>query len=329
MPHHSTVDRGLLASATEPTATTTFRRNTMPETVIITNPESGTGDHVEAVRNRADVLGYEYETTGRAGEAVLLARNAAASGASTIVAAGGDGTVNEVVHGIDRADAFDSVTLGLIPVGTGNNFAKQIGITDLDHAFDVIEDGERRRIDLGTADGHLFVNSAIAGLTANSSGETTPEMKNRLGVLSYVITTLQTMSNFDGIRLTVDTYEGESESPSWSGEAILVLVGNGRRFRTGDKTQANMEDGLLEIAIVEKAPTSDLMGAAFVEQLLGGESSEIVRNRAPAMTVRSHDPEAIRFSLDGEMVQEREFSLGVRPKTLSLAVGETYDPDPD
>jgi len=298
----------------------------MSETVIILNPESGSGDHVEAVCNRADVLGYDYETTDRAGEAVLLARQAARSGASTIVAAGGDGTVNEVVHGIDRADAFDSVTAGLIPVGTGNNFAKQVGITDIDHAFDVIDDGERRRIDLGRADGHPFVNSAIAGLTADSSSETTPEMKNRLGMLSYVITTLQTVSNFEGIHLTVDTDQSES---TWSGEAICVLVGNGRRFTTSENTQANMEDGLLEVAVIENAPTSDLMGAALVEQLLGEESSEVVRTRASSMTIRVHDPEAVRFSLDGEIVRARELSVETRPKTLSLAVGEDYEPDPD
>jgi YegS/Rv2252/BmrU family lipid kinase len=301
----------------------------MSDTVLILNPKSGTGEHETAVRKRAELLGYDLRKTEAAGDGVSLAASAAEDGASTIVAAGGDGTINEVVRGIHRADAFDQVTLGVVPVGTGNNCATQIGVPDVDAGFDVVEHGERRRIDVGLADGRPFVNSCIAGLTADSSGETSPEMKSRFGVLAYVITTLRSVAEFDTVHLTVETAQDTPGTDAWRGEAICVLVGNGRRFATGSDTQANMEDGQFEVAVVEDAGTLDLMSDAVVDQLLGEDSSSIERLRASTLTVTVNDPETIRFSLDGEITQERSLTIETRPAALSLAVGDGYDPNPN
>lgn len=300
----------------------------MSETVIILNPKSGTGDHADAVTDRAQVLDHRVERTGAKGDGVDLAREAAEAGAEQIVAAGGDGTVNEVVRGIDKAGAFDRVTLGIVPVGTGNNFAGQLGITDLDTAFNVIEEGERRWIDLGEADGHAFVNSCVAGLTSDSSSKTDPDMKDRLGVVAYVVTTLQSMVEFDSMSLTVETEEGGDRSPAWRGDALAVLIGNGRRFAAGGDTQANMEDGLFEVTIVEDVSTLDLMGEAVADQLLGGESDAIVRTRTPSLRIEVHDPQSRQFSLDGEIIERDNLSVDIRPSTLSVAVGEGYQLDP-
>lgn len=304
-------------------------RSRTPETVTILNPRSGGGDHAEAVRERADALGYGIETVTRAGEAVTLARDAAEAGATTVVAAGGDGTIHEVVQGIDQADAFGGVTLGVVPAGTGNNFAKQIGVTDLDTAFAAVEEGERRRIDLGDADGRSFVNSCVAGLTADSSDETSPELKKRFGVLAYVATTLRTVSDFEAPRLTVESIQGNVDGETWTGDALCVMVGNARRFRTGGGTQANVEDGHFDMTIVESVSTLDLMSDTLVDQLLGQESASIRRSRPTDVTITTHDSDSVRFSLDGEMIRETELALHVRPRTLSVAVGETYEPDPD
>ena len=300
----------------------------MSETVIILNPKSGTGDHADAVTDRAQVLDHRVERTGAKGDGVDLAREAAEAGAEQIVAAGGDGTVNEVVRGIDKAGAFDRVTLGIVPVGTGNNFAGQLGITDLDTAFNVIEEGERRWIDLGEADGHAFVNSCVAGLTSDSSSKTDPDMKDRLGVVAYVVTTLKSMVEFDSMSLTVETEKGGDRSPAWRGDALAVLIGNGRRFAAGGDTQANMEDGLFEVTIVENVSTLDLMGEAVADQLLGGESDAIVRTRTPSIRIEVHDPQSRQFSLDGEIIERDNLSVDIRPSTLSVAVGEGYQLDP-
>lgn len=305
-----------------------MRETPCAETVIVLNPESGSGRHATAVHRRAELRSVPVRQTQAAGDAIRFAQEAADAGVSTIVAAGGDGTVNEVVRGIDHAGAFDDVTLGILPVGTGNNFAKNIGITDIDTGFAVLEGGERRWIDIGQADGRLFLNSCVAGLTAESSVETSREMKNRLGVLAYVMTTLRTVSNFDGLSLSVDIDDGGTETMPWTGEAICVLVGNGRRFAIGGSTQANMEDGLLDVAVIEDVSTLDLMGDALIEQLLGHDSAHLVRTRASALTITIQNPTSSRFSLDGEIIQRRRLSLGIRPRTLAIAVGDTYMPDP-
>ncbi|KDS91002.1 diacylglycerol kinase [Halorubrum saccharovorum] len=300
----------------------------MAGTVIVHNPESGSGSHTETVRTRADLCGYALEQSEQAGDVVALTREAAEAGYSTIVAAGGDGTVNEVVQGIDRADAFDDVTLGILPLGTGNNFAKQIGITDIETAFSALEDGARRTIDIGMATDRPFVNSCVAGLTAESVSGTSGESKSRIGGLAYVLTTLRTVTEFDPLHLTVDSGMGAGEPPTWSGEALCVMVGNGRQFAADGTTQANMEDGLFEVAIVKDVPAIDLMSDAVLERLFGQDSAHIDRFQAASVDIRGHSADPVRFTVDGDIIQHHELDLSVRSNVLQLVVGEEYDPVP-
>jgi YegS/Rv2252/BmrU family lipid kinase len=300
----------------------------MSETVIVLNPASGSGDHADAVRNRAAVLGYDCETTADADDTISLAREAAAAGASTVVAAGGDGTVHGVVRGIDRADALDRVTLGVLPAGTGNNFAAGIGIESIDDGFETVQNGERRRIDLGRVDGRPFVNSCIAGLTAESSVETSPGQKDRLGVLAYVVETLRSLREFDGVRLTVDPApDGTGDAP-WTGEAVCVLIGNARQFGRDDG-RANAEDGQLDLTVITDVSVFDLVGDAIGDRLLGRDSPAIIRARTSALSIRVHEPDATRFSLDGEPIDRRQASVSVSPGRLSVAVGPSYRPGTD
>jgi len=300
----------------------------MSGTVLIYNPRSGSGDHGDTVRERVAAHDYDIEETEAAGDAISLAKAAAETGYETIVAAGGDGTINEVIGGLEQADALDDVTLGVLPLGTGNNFAQQLGITDLETAFDVLADGDRRRIDLGQASDRPFVNSCVAGLTAESSSETSPAMKDRLGVLAYVVTGLRSMSDFESLRLTIDPAD-DDQSAAWAGEAICVLIGNGRRFTATGGAQADMEDGLLDIVVIKDVSTFDLMSDRITERLLGSDSEHIIRSKASSLTITNHDPSAISFSLDGEIISHRELTIDVRPGTLSVAVGDGYDPDPE
>lgn len=300
----------------------------MAETLVILNPNSGDGAHTDTVRQWAELEGYALEETKSAGDSITIARNTAESGVTSLIAAGGDGTVNEVVRGIDQADAFDSVELGILPLGTGNNFARQLGITGVDDAFEIIEHGDRRHIDLGQAGDRPFVNSCVAGLTADASSQTSAELKDQLGVLAYVITTLRSVSDFESLKLTVDITAGDDGTSAWTGEALSVLVGNGRRFTPGQGTQADMEDGRFDVTVIEDVSALNLMGEAVMERLFGRDSTNVVRTQTPALSIRVHHPEAVRFSLDGEIIKHRSLSLKTRPATLTVAVGDPYDPEP-
>jgi len=293
----------------------------MADTVIIYNPQSGGGSHADDVEDRADLSGYAVERSEHAGEAVTLTQEAIEAGYSTIVAGGGDGTVNEVVQGIDRADAFDDVTFGILPLGTGNNFAKQIGITDLETAFIALDDGVRRTIDIGMATDRPFVNSCVAGLTAESVSGTSGALKSRIGGLAYVLTTLRTVTDFEPLQLTIDNEMSDGDTPTWSGEALCVVVGNGRQFAADGTTQANMEDGLFEVAIVTDVPAIDLMSDAVLERLFGQDSPHIDRFQAASVDIRGHSSDPIRFSVDGETIEQRDLVLTVRPNRLLSSSG--------
>lgn len=299
-----------------------------PETVVITNPSSGDANHTDAVRSRAELLGYEHRETEAGGDAVEFAREAAEAGAGTVIAAGGDGTVNAVLRGVDEADAFDGVTFGVVPVGTGNSFAGNVGVEGIEHAFDVLEDGRRRRIDLGRTDESLFVNSCIAGLTAEASGDTSSDMKSRFGVLAYVVSTLRSVSEFDALPLTVDAYGDGRETTAWEGDALMVLVGNARRFVRGDDTQADVEDGEFEVTVVEDVSTLDAVGEAVTTGLFAADSEHVRRFRAPALEIALRESDTIRFSLDGEILSRNSLTVDTEPGAVEVAVGESYQPDP-
>lgn len=297
--------------------------------VLVLNPVSGNSNHAPEVRERSSELGYEVRETEGEGDAVDLAREAVDDGATVVAAAGGDGTVNEVIRGVVAAGGLDRTTVGVVPCGTGNDFAENVGITGIDHAFEVLADGERRRVDLGFADDRPFANSCISGLTAEASAETDPELKSRFGTAAYVLTTLRTLRSFDGIRVTVELFEEDGRSPVWSGSAVAVLIGNGRRFPPGGSTQANMEDGLLDVTLVHDANSVSLLKDVAAETVLARETPQTTRYKVPRLEIEVQEADPIVFSLDGEILRRRRLSLSARPRALSIAVGEDYDPNPE
>ena len=308
-----------------------MNRTGSDDRVLVCNPTSGSEDHTDRVLALAREHGFHARMTADEGDATRFAREAVESGTTLVAAAGGDGTINEVVNGIRDGSGLERATLAVVPAGTGNNFASNLGIDDIDAAFEAIERDERRTIDLGLADDRAFVNSCVGGVTAEASGATTSEEKRALGVLAYVRETLETATTFDPLPLRVvltDDRDG-GETETWAGEALFVLVGNARRFSNTRQAQANVEDGRFEVTIVERAPTVDLVGEAALERLFGREADHIVRRRAPSLSVESLGQQPVEYSLDGEMLEATTLSLETVPGRLAVVVGEGYEPDPD
>ncbi|ADB59671.1 diacylglycerol kinase catalytic region [Haloterrigena turkmenica DSM 5511] len=297
--------------------------------VLVLNPVSGSGDHVDEVVELATDRGFEIRKTEESGDATRLAREAAPE-ADLVAAAGGDGTINAVTNGVAAADALESTTVGVVPAGTGNNFAANIGVRGLEHAFDVIEDGRRRRIDIGVANDRVFVNSCVGGITAAASGETSSESKAELGVLAYVKNTIEMVGEFDSLPLRVTTATGPNgeRARAWEGEALFVLIGNCRRFTGARTAQADVEDGLLEVTIVEDTAAMNLLGGAARKGLFDGDSDCIVTRRTPALEIESREG-AVEYSLDGEMLETETLHLETEASALEIAVGDEYRIDPD
>lgn len=289
--------------------------------VVVLNAVSGSADHAPTVRSLAADNDFAVRETESEGDAIGFAREAAETDAKLVVAAGGDGTVNEVVRGLVEADALGEVALGVVPCGTGNNFAGNIGVESIAHAFEVLASGDRRRLDIGVANGRPFVNSCVAGLTADASAETDDDAKSRLGVLAYAVTTLRTVAGYDGSPLAVET--NETDQTHWEGEALLVLIGNARRF-SGVGGQAHTEDGLQEVLIIEEAPPSELLGDATFGS---SDGESITRLSTPEVTIRSME-DGLRFSLDGEIVTTDALTVETRRRVLDCFVGPEYEPVP-
>jgi YegS/Rv2252/BmrU family lipid kinase len=293
--------------------------------IVVRNPRSGDGKKTARAREMALERGYEvWDSTG-GDRTVELAREAAAE-ADVVVACGGDGTLNKTVQGVLEADALDDVGLGVLPAGTGNDFADNVGIRGIAHAFEVLERGEERRLDLGMVDGRPFLNSCVGGLTAESSARTSRDLKRRLGTLAYVLTTLSVARNFDSLKLEVSA--GPDRDPVWSGDALMILIGNGRRFPGEQMRQANMEDGRMNVVIIKDAPALDYLARGAADRLLRRDARHLVRVKVPHLHVR-HDGGPVQFSLDGEIVETDEIVAASRRGAMRFRVGPTYDPAPE
>lgn len=297
--------------------------------VLVRNPLSGNRESSKRAARIAERRGFDVRDSAARGETRTIAREAASEPDVTqVVACGGDGTLNEVVRGVADADGLDRVELGVVPAGTGNNFAENVGVPTVKTAFDVLRNGERRRLDLGWLDGEErpFVNSCVGGLTAASSAKTTPSAKKRLGVLAYALRTLAETRTFEGLALDVRACErGER---LWTGSAILLLVGNGRRFPGEQMRQANMEDGLLNVVIVERRPAMDYFAGGAADRLLRRGASHLTQLKVPRLDV-THEGDPAAFSLDGEIVEANEVTLRSRPGVMWFRVGGTYQPIPE
>ncbi|RRJ27770.1 diacylglycerol/lipid kinase family protein [Halocatena pleomorpha] len=294
---------------------------------IILNPTSGTEDHVEKVRSYANDRGYAVTETEQAGDAIELGKDAAQKGVSRLAACGGDGTIHQVVEGYDEAGSLSDVTFGVIPAGTGNNFAQNLGIERIERAFELLETGERRQIDVGVADDELFTNSCIAGITAKTSSETDSDLKERFGTLAYVLTGIRQAAEFDPLHVEIDTGTAVSGS-TWQGEALCILIGNARRF-AGNGGQANAEDGLFEVLIVEEMPTNDLLTEAAIQRWFGTETEHMLRFTSDHLEITNQRDTDVEFSLDGEIRAHQELSLHIRPRELEIVVGPEYSPEPE
>jgi YegS/Rv2252/BmrU family lipid kinase len=292
----------------------------------ILNPVSGSGNHAGRARRLLEERGFEVVETTGAEDAVRLAVEAGLDGVEEVAVCGGDGTVNEVLRGLAAAEALEEVTFSVIPAGTANLLAGNVGVTDLEHGVEVADGGRVRTVDIGMADEQPFVVSCIAGLPADVSVSTPDELKGQLGTLAFIVQALREAGEFDGLHARIET-RGEGEDRIWEGEALCVLVGNARKFveRGG---QADMEDGLFDVAIVERMPPQNLLAEGISHRLLGRSTEGVTHMRTREVRVTGADG-PLTFSRDGEVADHRELLLFNKPRALNLRVGDAYVVDPD
>jgi YegS/Rv2252/BmrU family lipid kinase len=248
-------------------------------------------------------------TTGP-GSARALAAGAAAQGYDTVVAAGGDGTINEVVNGLAGTD----LALGVLPVGTMNVFATELGLPiNLAQAWEVILRGHTREIDLAKANEQYFVQLAGVGLDAQIVKETSWAMKRNLGPLSYIVSAAQVASRKPP-RLVVQC-DGKTI------EGCFVLIGNGR-FYGGPFTlfqQARVDDGLLDALVFQNLGYLDII--RYLGNILMGSHTDlpdVISCQARKIEVTSE--EEVPVEVDGELAMQVPVTFGFSSRKLRVLV---------
>jgi len=219
----------------------------MTDIVVILNPTAGNLETVRDWQERVESIARRcpIRITSHPGEAEALARRAVEDGFARIVAAGGDGTVNQVANGI----AGSNCALGILPMGTVNVFAMELGLPsdDLALCWDVVEAGNIRLVDLPSANQKYFVQLGGIGLDAQAVKETSLAFKRSLGPLSYLISAAQIAAR-QPPKLFIRSENASAQ------EGSFVLVGNGRLYGGPFPffKQAVIDDGLLDVVVFKR-----------------------------------------------------------------------------
>ena len=285
----------------------------MSSTLVILNPAA---DSERALRKRAQVESLARDcvvcATTRTGEAELMARRGVEEGFEKIVAAGGDGTINEVVNGL----ADTGVTLGLLPIGTMNVFATELGlpIHDLEFCWRIITGDSTRSVDLPKANQKFFVQLAGVGLDAQVVKETSSQLKRNFGPLSYLISAAQIAAR-QPPKLFIQSEDASID------EGSFVLVGNGRLYggRFPFFKHAVIDDGLLDVIVFKRLGYLEII--KYLQDVIF--SSDI---RVPEIEyfqtrrVRVESSQTVPVEVDGEWVGNCPVEFTLHERSLRVLV---------
>lgn len=171
-----------------------------------------------------------------------------------ILIAGGDGTVDTVVNNMKELNI--KLPIGILPVGTANDFAKYIGMPqDVEEACEKILTSEPRKLDIGKINDKHFINVASTGLFTDVSQKTDTNLKNTMGKLAYYIKGIEQLPNFRSLKIKV-----LAEEMNYIGDMYLMLVFNGQTAGNLKLAyKASLEDGLLDVIIVKSAPIKNIV----------------------------------------------------------------------
>jgi diacylglycerol kinase (ATP) len=289
--------------------------------VLLINPRAGKDKAKHVAHKACTVLqqrGIQTETcfSEFPGHIRELATHHSAGDFDGIVSVGGDGTLFETINGLAQTDPAFSTPVGIIPVGTGNSFAKDLGIHSFERAVETICQGNTRRVDLGYCkyDGgsYYFINVLGFGFAADVARGAVAY--KRLGSLSYVISLFSVIRNlsFYQLQLSIDgkTYERENcfveicNSTKTGGDMLIA-------------PDARIDDGLLDLIVLNKITRTRLL-RAFPKIFKGSHVTlpEVETFKAREINVKSSVPKTC--TPDGEVLGQTPLNVEVCPGRISL-----------
>lgn len=284
--------------------------------MFIVNPAAGGGRARRgwpALQNELQRRNIDFEvrwTEGR-DHGTELARQAGAAGYSAVVAVGGDGTLNEVINGV----AAHKTAVGLIPLGTGVDFSRTVGLSNSPmEALNTVLAGNLRRVDIGLVNNHRFCNVAGTGFDAKVAHRVNQTDSKGSGAVPYVQALLQTLFTYKNTPFTITIDDSIHEVTS-----LLMAVGNGRFFGGGMQIcpDADIADGHFDVCIVGdvgKLPMLLLLGRVFN----GSHMKHPLVTYKKARKVTVHGPADFAVQADGELVSFLPATFELKRAALSM-----------
>ena len=297
---------------------------------LIINPVSGTDaapDYLQTINERLREWVGEMDIvmTVAAGDAMRAAEQAAREDCDHLFIAGGDGTLNEVLNGVASVrGALDQVTFGLIPLGTGNDFAGALGLPeDVSASIDILLNGRTVAVDVGILNERYFINVSAGGFIAEVSEAVNPQLKSVAGKLAYLIGGAQVLFDYEpaGVSLRVVPEEGQMVEREMEMQMFAVcnsrMVGGGRLIAP----HALIDDGLMDLCIVEAMPTMEFIG--LLTRIPGGdhiEDERVTYFRAREAELRF--TRTIKVNTDGEVLEASRCHYHLRPRAARFLAGD-------
>jgi diacylglycerol kinase (ATP) len=284
---------------------------------IILNPTAGRGRGLEAesiIRRQLSSLGitYDLERTLGSDHVTNQTRRAISSGDfNLIVAAGGDGTINQVVNGM----VGSNIPLAVIPCGTGNDFAGMIGMpTDIEAALNQVLNGSTIFIDLGKVNDRYFINSVGAGFDGQVGYNVNQGFRFLRGKMVYILSIFKTILSYSGhyVRLTIDGHREEFQ-------ALLIAVNNSVSYGGGLKItpQALIDDGYLAICTARMMnPLEICKNLPKLVNGTHGNLSKIKLTQAKTVLLESETP--LYCQIDGEIEKTNVLRFEVLPQAFPI-----------
>ncbi len=288
-------------------------------TCLLVNPVAGRGGIRAKLPEildgfRAHGITKVYQTTA-AGDESSLTERAIEEGATTIIAVGGDGSCGRIADAILRSGA--PCRLAVVPSGTGNDFAKTLGLTKWspEQIADLVVRGDSDRIDVGLADGHYFVNSCGFGFDA-SVLEASSRVRFLKGDAVYIYSALTQLFTYPGMEVSANGTPGVKR-----GRKLMVTVSNGRFLGGAFKIapQASVQDGKLDVCFFGDSNFVDRL-QLFIGAMRGNHLG------MPSVTAATIDQLTLNFEsspsmeIDGELrtARSRVVELKCIPRALSV-----------
>ncbi|MBT2688877.1 diacylglycerol kinase [Bacillus sp. ISL-47] len=267
---------------------------------IIYNPTSGREifkRHLAEVLQKLEGAGYETSchATTCEGDAIKAARAAVERRFDLVIAAGGDGTINEVVNGLAEQDYRPR--LGIIPTGTTNDFARALHIPrDIEAAADIIVKGDTIPVDIGRINEKYFINIAGGGRLTELTYEVPSKLKTMIGQLAYYLKGIEMLPSIRSTEVSI-----EFDGKMFEGEVMLFLVGLTNSVGGFEKLapDSSINDGMFSLLILKKTNLADFIRIATLA--VRGEhvkDPNVIYTQANRIKVQAK--EKVQLNLDGE-----------------------------